>query len=142
MKDDRLRVPVDDEYMQAVGLATICFARLEWDAVWCCEKMQPGYASHLSKKTAGRIADDLVKMAGHHTNPAIKESLGKAAAEFERLVGRRNDLVHGNPGTTKDDEQRLFRHGEAWSLQMVQDVADDFVAAGIPLNHHHNNLLP
>lgn len=59
--DDRLRVPVDDPYVHAVGLATICFARLEWDAVWCCERMEVGYIGTLGRKTAGMIASDLVE---------------------------------------------------------------------------------
>ena len=42
MKDERLRVPIDDAYLHAAGLATICFARLEWNAAWCCEKMRAG----------------------------------------------------------------------------------------------------
>lgn len=141
MADDRLRVPVDDPYVNAVGLATICFARLEWDAVWCCEKMERGYINILGRKTAGMIASDLVEKAGAHPDAVIRQSLIAAAAEFKRLVGRRNDLMHAKPGTTPSGAQRLFRHGEEWTTEDVNRLADEFVVAGIPLNHHLHHLL-
>lgn len=141
MKDDRLRVPTDVPYLHAVGLATICFARLEWDAVWCCEKAQPGYINTVATKTAGQIANDLINIAAMHTEPSVVATLGAAATEFKRLVARRNDLVHANPGTASSGEQRLFRRGAEWTIRLVDELADEFVAAGAPLNHHHHNLL-
>lgn len=47
MKDDRLRVPVDHGYIEALGRAAYVFATLEWDAVWCCERMQSNYIQKL-----------------------------------------------------------------------------------------------
>ena len=41
-KDDRLRVTLDDPYAHALGLALFCFARMEWDAIYCCEKIDAG----------------------------------------------------------------------------------------------------
>jgi len=143
MKDDRLRVPIDEPYLYSVGLATICFARLEWDAVWCCEKLQPGYVQTIGteKKTAGRIATDLINLAAAHSDAAIKASLGHAAAEFKRLVGRRNDLLHANPSTAAGGDQRLIRNDSVWTIPMVNDLADEFVAASLPLNDHLHRLL-
>ena len=43
MKDDRLRIPVAADYAAAIGLAAYVFACLEWDAVWCCERIKPDY---------------------------------------------------------------------------------------------------
>ena len=42
MKDDRLRIPVEREYVSALGLAVFAFARLEWVAVCFCERIKPG----------------------------------------------------------------------------------------------------
>lgn len=141
MKDDRVRVPIDDPYLQSVGLAMICFARLEWDAVWCCEKMHTGYLRTVGRKTAGQIANDLISLAAAHPDPVVAASLGPSAEEFKRLVGRRNDLMHANPATTPNGDQRLFRKGAEWTITLVNDAADQFVAAAIPLNHHLHNLL-
>lgn len=127
--------------MHAVGLATICFARLEWDAVWCCEKMETVYINTLGRKTAGMIASDLAEKASAHPDPAIRRSLGVAAAEFKRLVGRRNDLMHAKPGTAPSGAQRLFWHGDEWTIEAVNLLADEFVVAGAPLNHHLHHLL-
>lgn len=141
MKDDRLRIPIDGPYLHAVGLAMICFARLEWDAVWCCEKCQPGYVRRLGRKTAGEIATDLITRAARHADPLVAASLGAGAAEFNRLVGVRNGIMHANPGTAPSGKQRLFRHGNEWTIAMIDDAADAFVAAGSVLNHHHHNVL-
>lgn len=141
MNDERLRVPIDDAYVHAMGLATICFARLEWNAVWCCEKMCVGYLNTVGTKTAGQIANDLVSLAGAHPDSTVVASLGSAAAEFKRLVGKRNDLVHANPGTASNGDQRLFRKGSEWTIDRVNDAADEFAAASEPLNHHIFEVL-
>ena len=141
MKDDRLRVSTDEAYLHSVGLAIICFARLEWDAVWCCEKMQPGYLTTVSKKTAGQIANDLVGLAAVQSDPTVVASLEAPAAEFKRLVGMRNDLMHANPATAPNGDQRLFRRGAEWTIALVDDAADEFVAAAQPLNHHLHHVL-
>ena len=141
MKEDRLRVPIDDAYWHSVGLAMICFARLEWDAVWCCERMQPGYLNMVGTKTAGHIAKDLVALAAAHSDPTVVASLGPAAAEFKELVVKRNDLMHANPAKALNGDQRLFRKDAEWTIAMVDDAADKFVAAAQSLNHHQHHVL-
>lgn len=141
MKDDRLRVPIDDPYLHAVGLALICFARAEWAAVYCCEKMDPGYIGTVGKKSAGQIATDLVARAAAHPDPAVVATLSPAADEFKRLVGIRNDLMHANPGTAPNGDQRLFRKGSEWTIPAVDDAADEFTANSIILNDHYHNVL-
>ncbi|MGE4372139.1 MAG: hypothetical protein AB7E29_04420 [Xanthobacter sp.] len=64
MTDERLRIPIDDPYLHALGLAIVAFARLEWNASYCCDRLEPGYIATIEprRKTAGKIASDLVKM--------------------------------------------------------------------------------
>jgi hypothetical protein len=38
MKNDRLRIPIDEAYVTVIGRATYRFARLEWAAVHYAEK--------------------------------------------------------------------------------------------------------
>ena len=111
MKDDRLRVPIDAPYLHSVGLAVICFSRLEWDAVWCCEKINPGYIHTVAKKTAGQIADDLIQLSTNHADQAVSGQMSPAANEFKRLTKRRNDFLNANPATAPNGDQRLFRDG-------------------------------
>jgi hypothetical protein len=55
MKNDRLRFTLDNPYAVALGRAVFAFARLEWDAVWCCNKLEPGYIDNLAGlETAAR----------------------------------------------------------------------------------------
>jgi hypothetical protein len=141
MKDERLCVPIDDAYLHAVGLATICFARLEWNAAWCCEKMHQGYLDDVGTRTAGQIANDLVAMAAAHKDHAVLASLGPPAEVFKKLVGTRNDLVHANPGTATNGNQRLFRKGAEWTIDLINHAADEFAEASEPLNYHIHNVL-
>jgi hypothetical protein len=36
------RHPLDPEYSQALGEAVYTFSRLEWNAVWICERIKLG----------------------------------------------------------------------------------------------------
>jgi hypothetical protein len=53
--NDRMRIPQDSAYFHAIGLAAVAFARLEWDAVWCCERLQAGYITTLRHTMYTRI---------------------------------------------------------------------------------------
>ena len=141
MKDDRLRIRIEPLFAQAIGVATYCFALLEWNAIWCCEKIQNGYISALGRKSAGNIADDLVERVNGHFDPRIATGLAAGASEFKRLTGRRNDLLHANPGTAKNGDQHLFRFGSEWTIQTVNEVADEFTAAQIVLNDYFHKYL-
>jgi hypothetical protein len=62
MKDARFRQPIDSEYSQVLGEAVFTFSILEWNAVWICERIQPGALSELNSKTAGAIAKRLIAL--------------------------------------------------------------------------------
>lgn len=133
MKNDRLRVPVDEAYVAAIGRATYVFSTLEWNAVWCCERMRKNYISMLGRKTAGAVAQDLVKFS--HKRPlADRAACVAPAVEFARLVKQRNALLHGKPGTAAGGAQRLFHEGAAWDTASIDDLADEFAACSIVLN--------
>lgn len=134
MKDDRLRVLIDNAYVEALGRATYVFAILEWNAVWCCERMDANYIGKLGRKTAGNIAEDLVRFAEKRPDPQLRKDCSEPAKEFQRLVKIRNGILHGKPGTAPSGEQRLFRDGNPWTPAMIDDAADEFAACSISLN--------
>ena len=140
MKNDRLRVPVDEAYLAANGMATYCFTQMEWNAVYCGEKLSPGFVYTVGTKTAGRIAKDIIGFAHLITDQTKQARYRTAADEFERLVRRRNDLVHANPATVGSD-QRLVRHGTPWQPDDIDDLADEFAACSIELNDLYHNVL-
>jgi hypothetical protein len=114
---------------------------MEWDAIYCCERLAPGYIGKLGKKTAGNIGTDLDHKA--RKRPQIWQHLEKPAAEFSRLVVVRNQLMHGTPGSLSPDAkgQLLFRAGMPWIIDQVNDAADEFTACQILLNDVLHNVL-
>ena len=141
LSDERLRTPVDAPYLHATGLALICFARLEWSVVWCCEKLQSGYLGTIQRKAAGEIANDFVEMTLAHADPDISSNLSLRANEFRNLVKRRNDLMHAKPGTASTGEQRLFREGTEWKIASLDALADEFAALDITINDFFHRVL-
>ena len=136
MVDDRLRVPQDPEYFNAVGLAVVAFARLEWNAVWCCHRLQPNYIQTIepARKTAGTIGNDLKSLFLRISDGSLRQKAVPFADEFKVLVTDRNALMHGNPGTAKNGDQRLFRNGDELSIRFVDDFSDRCVRAEGHLN--------
>jgi len=140
-KDDRLRVPLDPKYAEVLGLATYCFARLEWDAVYCCEGMQKNYLRSVRNKTAGQIADDFVRLVSALSDQQLKARCEAPANEFKRLVGARNALIHSNPATEPGGNQRLVRDGSFWTPELIDEAADEFTACSLLLNELHHGPL-
>src|SRR6266513_514138 len=101
MKGDRLRVPVDGNYLCALGMAVFAFARLEWAAVCCCERIRPNTINTRAVRMANRVAD-----------------------EFKGLVPVRNELLHTQPAETDEGAQQLFRDGRPWTIEKIDDAAD------------------
>jgi hypothetical protein len=136
MRDDRRRVSIDLPYAEALGLAAFCFARCEWDAVWCCELLQPGYIATIKvrRKTAGTIAAELIDLIDGIANPVIQAKCTGPAVEFQRLVRERNGLLHGKPASALNGDQRLFRHGSEWTIAAVDAFSDEVTACQILLN--------
>ena len=136
MNNDRLRVPPESEYFHAIGLATVAFARLEWDAVWCCNRLEPCYINSIEprRKTAGTIANDLVTLFSRVPDVRLASKISPFAVEFVDVVKERNGLMHGKPATAPNGDQRLFRHGAEWTVDAVNAFSDRCVRAGMPLN--------
>ena len=136
MADDRLRIPQDPVYFHAIGLAAVAFARLEWDAVWCCERLKDGYINTIEpgRKTAGDIGKDLANLFARISDAELRARTVQLAIEFLAIVKDRNGLLHGKPGTAPNGDQRLFRHGTEWTIATLNLFSDRCVRAGMPLN--------
>jgi hypothetical protein len=134
MKDQRLSIPVHPDYASALGLAVYCFASLEWNAVRCCERIEPGSIDSLEERTAGRVADTLLHLVKRLGPSGGQAALQDAATDFRFLVGTRNNLVHAKPGTAPDGTQGLFRHGDHWTIAELEAVADAFAACAARLD--------
>ncbi len=98
-----------------MGHAAYAFGYLEWQIVHIAEKLQPGYiqsvpadpATKKQGKTAGKIASDFCQIAAKANLPQpLATNLQVAAAAFQALVIKRNELVHAHPSTIRG-AQRL-----------------------------------
>jgi hypothetical protein len=133
VKDDRLRIPIEPSYVTSLGLATFAFIMLEWDAAWCCERMTPGIINSLADRTAGGVAKNLIELATLRS-ATVTDDLLPAANEFQSMVLLRNDLLHAKPGADGNGASRLFRNGQIWTIDAINDAADAFTACSIRLN--------
>lgn len=133
------RIPVDDDYLTALGRAVYHFSYLEWGIVWLCERYSPGFISRVRGMTAGEIAREFsstVSMLSEET--ALQAALESHAAAFKSLVEVRNQLVHATPHTAEDGDQQLGytgkRSSKDWPIEAVDDSARQFETLAIAVN--------
>lgn len=137
MKDDRKRQPVKDNYALALGGAAYCFALCEWNAVWCCERIEPGRLTKIvgNELTAGAIAKVLFDLARNMPPSPQREELKRAAEKFLRVVELRNSIFHAKPCTDPSSGNAQLSAGE--KILQVSDLdaaADSFSECSIELN--------
>jgi hypothetical protein len=134
LRHDFTSIPLDPAYASALGMAVYCFATLEWNAVLSCERLEAGSMENLEERTAGRVADTLVRLAKQLGKTKAESELQRAASDFRFLVGTRNNLVHAKPGSTSDGAKRLFRHGDPWTVTELEAVAEAFAGCSSRLS--------
>ena len=135
MKDDRLKCPVEKDYVEAIGVAAYTFSRLEWQVVWCMEKIRPESIRKVvgEEMTAGTIAKKFMDATRNMPKSKEREELKILAKRFMELVQIRNDSMHGKPCTSPEGEQRLS--GTA-IIEVVdlENSADEFTECAGKLN--------
>jgi hypothetical protein len=111
----RESIPAQDQYLRELGRATYNFAYLEWGIVWLTETLQPNFLGAAQALTAGQIALRFIDAVERvPASEPDQRQLTELARKFSELVEDRNRLIHGNPITSSDGEQRLIylgRHG-------------------------------
>lgn len=142
MKDDRFRCPVEKEYAEAIGLAAYTFARLEWQVVWCMEKIQPGSICKVVEEemTAGKIAKRFIEATRSMPRSKEREVLKEYAQKFMALVQIRNQIMHGKPCTSPTGDQRLSGN-DIIEIPTLETAADDFVECSDKLNELFYDFL-
>tara|TARA_R110002096_G_scaffold101785_2_gene225209 strand:- start:461 stop:925 length:465 start_codon:yes stop_codon:yes gene_type:complete len=130
MNEPRERIPASDDYLKALGRATYNFAYLEWGIIWLTETLERGFLSKVSKLTAGKIANNfeiIARSIGDY-DPQ-KTEIVSLSVDFKKFVKERNKLMHGNPFTAEDGEQRLLYNGRLgrrdWEVALIEDFADE-----------------
>jgi hypothetical protein len=132
------RIPVDSDYLHAVGRAFYNFTYLEWIVVWIIVKLSAdGFASVPKGQTASHIAKALIKAIAA-TEPPLPNQLRRCLVKFHEsyleAIRRRNKLLHAHPYTAEGGTQRLGGGGIEWPTDVVDEAAKFFENAAIAGN--------
>ncbi len=135
MKNDRLRCPVEKSYVEAIGLAAYTFSRLEWQVIWCMEKIRPESIHKVvgEEMTAGTIAKKFIDATRNMPKSEEREKLKTLSQRFMELVQIRNNIMHGKPCTSPEGEQRLSGKSIIEVVDL-ENAADDFTECAGKLN--------
>lgn len=133
MKPTRERIPASDSYLRELGRAAYNFSYLEWGVIWLAETLEPGFLSEAQALTAGQIAQRFINVAKSVPDSDCDHlDLINLARSFQGLVEDRNRLIHGNPFTADNGEQRLLysgKHGRKdWTENLIQQFSDEAAA--------------
>ncbi len=137
------RVPVDDSYAALVGKAVYVFAYYEWTIIYTIEYLRSGFVSKYSRggsMTSGNVLQELQDTINSPLVSFIKVSraeLQAACDEFERLIVKRNALIHAHPITDSDGSQILAYQTRItkplpdmkWPKDEVESLIQEFDAA-------------
>lgn len=142
MRGDRARMPMPEDMKAPFGEAVMCYAMAEAAAKSCCEALKPGSTAWADDKTGGQIADRLCnELRCLPKGTAFKARAVTAAAEFARLVNRRNDIAHALPRYVSGNVNTLHRHGMDWTIEAVHEAADEFATCCLDLTTlYHDHL--
>jgi hypothetical protein len=107
-----MRVPVDNQYAMLIGTAVYVFAYYEWTIIWIIEKLESGFVSLYSREkimTSGDVRKRLQDVIDKTTTftKISQQELQVCCDSFERLVVKRNALIHAHPCTDSDGAQIL-----------------------------------
>ena len=119
------RVPVDDTYVALVGKAVYVFAYYEWTLIYIIEYLRNGFVGEYSRGktlTSGNVKGEFQK-AINNLSPSFQKvpvsDLQRICDDFERLIVKRNALIHAHPITDTDGAQIL-----AYQTQVTKPLPD------------------
>jgi hypothetical protein len=146
-------VPVDDAYAALVGKAVYVFAYYEWTIIYVVEYLQNGFVEKYSRgrsMTSGNVRQEFQDIINSSLVSFAKVSRAELQAccdEFEKLIVKRNALIHAHPITDSDGSQILAYQAKItkplpdmkWPRSEVEAIIQKFDAAafsaGVLLDH-------
>jgi hypothetical protein len=147
MTDHKFRTPVEETYLHAIGRAVYNFASLEWNIVWLCQVLEPGFVFEAGSLTTGQVREKFTGLVSAlPPDDPDRSALVSLVETFSSLVKRRDMLVHGKPSTAPDGEQRLYYSGKrgaaTWSVAAIFEAAQDFEIASRDAHHLYDKCKP
>lgn len=137
------RVPVDDSYAALVGKAVYVFAYYEWTIIYVIDYLRSGFVRKYSRggsMTSGKVRQELqstINSYKYHPSGVSKAELQACCDEFEKLIVKRNALIHAHPITDSDGSQILAYQTKVtkslpdmkWPKADVESIIQEFDAA-------------
>ena len=137
------RVPVDDSYAVLVGTAVYIFAYYEWAIIYVIDYLQSGFVSEYSRggsMTSGAVREKLQRtIDSPHVSfsKVSKTELQTCCDALEKLIVKRNALIHAHPITDSDGSQILAYQTKVtkplpdmkWPKAEVESAIREFDAA-------------
>lgn len=102
------RVPVDDFYVALIGKAVYVFAHYEWTIIYIIDYLRSGFAGRYSRgspMTSGNVRQELQNTIDSSQVSFARVSMVELQAccnKFEKLIVKRNALIHAYPITDSD----------------------------------------
>lgn len=138
-----IRVPVDDSCVALIGKAVYVFAYYEWTIIYTIDYLQTGFVSGYSRgnpMTSGNVRQELQNVINSsHVSfvDVSRAELQTFCDEFEKLIIKRNALIHAHPVTDSDGSQILAYQTKAtkplpdmkWPKAEVESIIQEFDAA-------------
>lgn len=137
------RVPVDDAYAALVGKAIYVFAYYEWTIIYVIDFLQSGFVHRYSRgksMTSGNVKQKFQSTIDNLVTSTVRVSAAELQAccdEFDRLIAKRNALIHAHPCTDSDGSQILAYQTKItkplpdikWPRSKVEEIIREFDAA-------------
>jgi hypothetical protein len=134
------RVPVDDHYVTLIGKAVYVFACYEWTIIWIIEILKSGFLNEYSRgnsMTSGAVLKYFRNVTNDLSNDftkVSKQELIDCCNHFEKLIIKRNALIHAHPCTDEDGAQILAYQTKTskllpdmkWPTTEVERVISEF----------------
>jgi hypothetical protein len=138
-------VPVDDSYAALLGKAVYVFAYYEWAIVYAIEYLRADFVrryTRITPMTSGAVRQELQAIID---DPAVgftkvtRSEMQSCCDEFERLIHKRNALIHAHPITDKDGAQILAYQTKPskplpnmkWPTRELESVIQEFDGAAV-----------
>ena len=143
------RIPMNKEYIEALGKAVYSFAYYEWTIIYIIEQFDTGYVGLYSRSktpiTSGNVFRQFEKILIGNNDPM----LNKCKNTFKELKDERNALIHWHPCTSKDGRQVLNYqasidkniHDLQWDIEILNEFVLKISDAEIEASNILHNVL-
>lgn len=158
MSDSYKRIPGDDEYFKMLGIAIMAFQRLEWDVLYCCDRLSRDFIRNAQdnlwtsmqsakggkKKKGGGKSEGAKELFARVSDRDLRDRLSGLIDNYIKIVDDRNQLVHADPATKEDpsggNQRLIYQAGSKRKVWFIDDL-EKFSSECVDLGSYFNSIL-